>query len=228
MEFAHAYLSVLQPSATGTATRSPSSRPGSAARTRPGTVLPRLRGEYHSYYRSTHYDSWEEEIWQANADGRLLSSRLRDGRHAPVLDVDRPVTATASRDGALTTLTVPGLRARQARTVLTRLATDRIPVGLIVGTSVRRDDQRNGRDRDRVRPWTKVSLSLTFAATVHVHPSTTAGHHHVLVNAPMSWHQTVALAEALAGPVVDQGWVRACVDGGKFVIARPRTYDACC
>lgn len=184
------------------------------APTPPPTVLPRERGTYVGYVHRSHYGDYDEDVWEPSPDGRLQSSALPGGDHAPVLDVDRPIVATATPTG--TTLTVPDVRAWRARRVLDRLTA----TGLLAepAPAVPAD----------ARPWHRVPVTFTLPGQVHVHPSRTPGHHHVLVNTPMSWAQMHTLVSALAGPVVDKQWAHACALSLRFVIARPIAYDPCC
>lgn len=179
----------------------------------------RARGKYETVVRHGSYDVWEETHWTWAARADLLTSLIRDGKclHAPVLDVDREITATPTWDGHGTVLTVPGVRAYQAVIVLSRLSRG----------GFAHPDLAKALTEARAAAWRSPMARVTLTAPVNVtataHPSRTAGHHHVLVDTVMSWNATKCLVRALRGPVVDRDWARANLPSKKLVINRPLT-----
>lgn len=135
----------------------------------------RERGRYEQHMYSTGYDVQYDSTWVTSPNGKYIRSTLKDSHlHAPIYDVDQPVTATATASGTnLQFAPVSRRRMRQSRRRLQRLGV--------------------------LDPATPEALgSLTLTLPIRAVPSRTAGHVHLYVDVPMSFDRTVKLAKALA------------------------------
>ena len=126
--------------------------------------------------------------WQPDPFGSALSSLLPDGRHAPVLDVDRPITVTSTPTG--TRVRFEGRFAHRAALLgLTQL----VLFGLV--------HESTWAEVDRLRAVTRLgrlrcqrAITVDFGYEVLAAPSKTPGHHHLLSEASMAWDEASPLA----------------------------------
>jgi hypothetical protein len=180
-----------------------------------GSTLPRKRATYETSSYVHGYDSYEDTYWVWTMTGDLLTSLLPDGSHAPVLDIDRPVSATRATGEHGSVLTVPGLTLWQAAKVASRM----VAAGFC--EPVAADLAADLRGRRWRTPFTRTTLVLPLTLDFLVLPSTSAGHSHVLVENVMSHARMTDLVKALRGPVVDRGWAAANDDERGLVVRRP-------
>lgn len=74
---------------------------------------------------------------------------------------------------------------------------------------------------------TPDAITLTLDVPAHLLRSTTPGHHHLYLNAPMRWGTYKRLLHTLAkAGVVDPTWTRTCIKGRQSLLRPPgRAYN---
>lgn len=178
--------------------------PPAPSRTVP--VLERRRGTYKRAWFGEGYVVFQQNVWEWDEHGDMVTSALPHGMHAPVLDVDIPVTVERDTNGIHSYLSIPNLTtvraARIARKVSGTFGTPGIPGAPQTLANLTRDAV--------LHPRSRVTLHLTLALTIEALPSKTAGNQHLYVQNELSWRHTAALVRALDG-VVDPYWAKACL-----------------
>lgn len=178
----------------------------------PVAPLPRQRGDFVTDWDMDGYGYLDGPYttWTANPEGRLVTSALPDGRHAPVLDIDVPIRVESDDTGAPRLLVFQG-RVRDAARImraLNRLGLvpddDRFLLWYETKTRQYRWGPLSRQARDDCRGGVQ-SLPMPFPMTVQ--DSRTPGHHHLYVEEAMPWKEAYAYAQAL-GHLVDRKWLR--------------------
>lgn len=187
------------------------------------TTLTRARANIRQHSSTDLYGGVEYySTIKVTPKGSALTSRLPDGRHAPVLDVDRPVTCEPHPDGTLVTVT-GSFSVRKVATALGQLVSAGLvhpyTTAMVLDAPVTWWQKALGR-------FGQVPLLLPYEVVAV--PSKTAGHHHLLVQSPMPWDDAKALAKGLANAgVVDARFEKVSALGDfMYVNTPPSLHDA--
>lgn len=185
---------------------------------RPSTPDDRIRFDIHTYAEETPYTSRVYQTARADERGECLSSLLPDGNHAPVLDVDRHVTATpvGDRDYAVTFTGWWTFRLRLIFNLESLIKLGHVSSA----THAEVDRLRAVRGLRRLLP--ERTVTVTFPYEVVALPSRTRGHFHLLCQTTTDWNSARSLATYLgACGLVDAEHVHASTSSeGDFMYVR--------